>query len=77
MLYVPVSFFLGGSLTWDVAAIENDDGGYLMVPKQIDSLHKVLQVPQFFIAIWIQTKLHATCISCRKQIKTEKGKKFR
>jgi hypothetical protein len=51
LLYVPVSLLLGGGLTRNIPAVENDDGRNLMVPKQIDSVHKVFQESHFLIAI--------------------------
>ena len=68
---MPMPIILGGGLTRNIPAIENNNGRYLMVAKQIDSVHKVFYVPQFLIVVWIQTKLHATWISCPPKTKTK------
>ena len=49
--YMPMPIILGGGLTRNIPAIENDNGRYLMVSKQIDSVHKVFYVPQFLIVV--------------------------
>ena len=48
---MPMSIILGGDLTQNIPAIENDNGRYHMVVKQIDLMHRVFYVPHFLIVV--------------------------
>ena len=46
-----MTLLLSSSLTGNIAAVENNDRDYLMVAKKIDSVHKVVNIPQFLLII--------------------------
>lgn len=64
--HIPVPLLLSDCLARKIPAVENNNWDYLIVTKQIDSMHTVVYISPFLITIRIKTNLHTTRISCYK-----------
>lgn len=57
---IPASLLPRGVLARNIPTIKNNNRNNVVVAEQIDSVHKVVQVLKFLVALRIEANLHAT-----------------